>query len=181
MSFGSSGETRSGLSHVQRFLSLTLELTNPNDLLRASSVSQGWRVQDSSRVFFREYILHPPFIFYLLFSLSLSPPKCIVGRVFPQTAKPSPRCLECKKLAASAPGEWAKILAVGVVTTGFCIWAESKALREVDATVAARSRENAKGPLFVCVCECFLNNKHGYAACGLLTCGLLTILHSRIG
>jgi len=42
-----------------------------------------------------------------------------------------------RTVSAFPAGEWAKILAVGVVTTGFCIWAESKALREVDATVAA--------------------------------------------
>ncbi|CAJ1459554.1 unnamed protein product [Effrenium voratum] len=34
-------------------------------------------------------------------------------------------------------GEWAQVLAMGLVTTGFCLWAEAKALREVDAPVAA--------------------------------------------
>ncbi|CAJ1445162.1 unnamed protein product [Effrenium voratum] len=40
-------------------------------------------------------------------------------------------------MLAFPAGSWALLLALGVVTTGFCLWAEAKALREVDATVAA--------------------------------------------
>ncbi|CAJ1434788.1 unnamed protein product [Effrenium voratum] len=40
-------------------------------------------------------------------------------------------------VSAFPAGEWAQVLAMGLVTTGFCLWAEAKALREVDAPVAA--------------------------------------------
>ncbi|CAK9067148.1 unnamed protein product [Durusdinium trenchii] len=40
-------------------------------------------------------------------------------------------------VAQLAPGEWMSVVTMGLVTTAFCLWAESFALQNVDASVAA--------------------------------------------
>ncbi|CAE7346565.1 eif3h [Symbiodinium natans] len=40
-------------------------------------------------------------------------------------------------VSAFPPGEWLQVVIMGLVTTAFCLWAEARALRDVDAPIAA--------------------------------------------